>query len=516
VRCSSIAVAVVVCLVACRAADAATPVKQKRYLDFIDELIELRSLAVLPPAGETCKQFSSFDRASLDDDGWRANDDHGHFLRDDPEGKVLAEMDGPGVIHRIWSANPEGKVKIFIDGADNPVVAMDFGELFKGKRYPFVDPLVGVRAGGANCYVPIPYQSSCRVVVENPGSMYYHVTYRTYPTGTNVESFHLPLRAKEKERFDAVCEKLKDCTAYPIEVGRTATINKRVNARAGQTVVVARITGPAAVYQFRTRLFAADVRQALRDVVLRITWDGHSRPSVLCPLGDFFGTSPGVNEYASLPMGMSNGHSYSYWAMPFARTALFELVNQGNVNVRVACQIAHGPIRWTGRLGYFHVKWRRDDPCTTFDWPLLETKGRGRYCGAMLTIWNPDRGWWGEGDEKIWVDGEDFPSTFGTGSEDYFGYAWCSTGLFTNAYHNQTLCEGPGNANHTSVNRWQIADNVPFQESIKVTIENYAENKDYTATVYWYADLTQRDTFKPVPRRKRAPRPPRAPASTHD
>jgi hypothetical protein len=193
--------------------------------------------------------------------------------------------------------------------------------------------------------------------------------------------------------------------------------------------------------------------------------------------------------------------------MPFARTALVELVNEGDLDALVAYQIVFGPIQWTGALGYFHAKWRRDDPCTEFDWPLIETTGRGRYCGAMLTIWNPDRGWWGEGDEKIWVDGEDFPSTFGTGSEDYFGYAWCGTQLFTNCYHNQTLCEGPGNANYTSVNRFQIADNVPFQKSIKVTIENYARNKDYAATVYWYAGLDEKDTFKPVPRKDRTVRP---------
>jgi hypothetical protein len=493
---------------AAAASGPAAPTVQKRYMDFINELVDLRQLAYLPALGETCKQFSSFDRESLNKEHWNANNDSGNFLRDDPEGKVLAEMNGPGVIHRIWSANPAGTLKIFIDGADKPVIKENFEQLMYGGKYPFVAPLVAIQARGASIYVPIPYQKSCKVVVENPGSMYYHVNYRTYPPGTQVESFHLPLTAEEKARLDAACTALKSCETYPLKLGQTATVEQRVEVKAGKTAVIARLTGPAALYQVRARVYSANKRQALRDVVLQITWDNHTPPSVWCPLGDFFGTSPGINKYASLPMGMAEDAYYSYWAMPFAHTALVELVNDGDLDVSVGYQIVYGPIRWGTNLGYFHAKWRRDNPCKTFDWPLLETHGRGRYCGVMLTVWNPDRGWWGEGDEKMWVDGESFPSTFGTGSEDYFGYAWCSTELFTNCYHNQTLCEGPGNGNYTSVNRWQITDNVPFQKSIKVTIENYGQDKDYTATVYWYATLDQKDSFRPVPHAGRAARPP--------
>ena len=64
------------------------------------------------------------------------------------------------------------------------------------------------------------------------------------------------------------------------------------------------------------------------------------------------------------------------------------------------------------------------------DWIMLRTEGRGRFCGVSLHVWNPRGGWWGEGDEKFFVDGEKFPSTFGTGSEDYFGYAWGCPSLF--------------------------------------------------------------------------------------
>ena len=93
----------------------------------------------------------------------------------------------------------------------------------------------------------------------------------------------------------------------------------------------------------------------------------------------------------------------------------------------------------------------------------------------MLHVWNPRGGWWGEGDEKFFVDGEKFPSTIGTGSEDYFGYAWCCPQLFQNAYHNQTHNDG-NNSGHVSVNRWHIADNMPFQKSFEGCIEKYYPN----------------------------------------
>jgi hypothetical protein len=118
----------------------------------------------------------------------------------------------------------------------------------------------------------------------------------------------------------------------------------------------------------------------------------------------------------------------------------------------------------------------------------------------MLHVWNPKGGWWGEGDEKFFVDGEKFPSTIGTGSEDYFGYAWCNPTLFQNCYHNQTI--SMNNRGHVSVNRWHITDNVPFQKSFEGAIEKYYPNGKptlYAATAYWYQAAGQADPYKPVP-----------------
>jgi hypothetical protein len=132
---------------------------------------------------------------------------------------------------------------------------------------------------------------------------------------------------------------------------------------------------------------------------------------------------------------------------------------------------------------------------------MLRTAGRGRFVGVMLHVWNPRGGWWGEGDEKFFIDGEKFPSTIGTGSEDYFGYAWCCPQRFVNAYHNQPHNDG-GNRGHVCVNRWHITDNVPFLASFEGCIEKYYPNSKptlYAAVAYWYLAPGGADDYPPLP-----------------
>jgi hypothetical protein len=211
-------------------------------------------------------------------------------------------------------------------------------------------------------------------------------------------------------------------------------------------------------------------------------------------LGDFFGTSPGVNKYKSLPLGMTDEGFYCYWYMPFATRCLAELSNTGDAERTVTFTIAHAPLKTSiAESGRFHARWHRDADLPTdaerhaIDWTMLHTQGRGRFVGVELHVWNPPGGWWGEGDEKFYIDGEKFPSTFGTGSEDYFGYAWCNPTPFQNCYHNQT--RNPNNRGHISVNRWHITDNLSFQRSFEGAIEKFFPNQRptfYDCVAYWY------------------------------
>lgn len=119
----------------------------------------------------------------------------------------------------------------------------------------------------------------------------------------------------------------------------------------------------------------------------------------------------------------------------------------------------------------------------------------------MLHVWNPHGGWWGEGDEKFFVDGEKFPSSIGTGSEDYFGYAWCDPHLFQRAYHCQTMTQN--NHGHQSVLRWHVLENIPFQSSFEADIEKYYDNENhgtlYACTTCWYLAPSGADPFQAIP-----------------
>ena len=497
------------------------------YVDLVRRLTGLEALAALPLPGETNAMWASNDRRAQVDGAtgkylhWDANGDGTGCIRMEGKQMVMAEMEGPGVIWRIWSAKADkGHVKITLDGQPQPAVDLPFDHYFDAKHAPFAYPSLGYEsARGRNLYFPIPYQKSCKVVADPGWGRYYQFTYTTYPKGTRLPTFtaDLPPEAvsalKEADQF---LQTRLGTDPSPRRKGQQ-TQHKTAAVGPGQTAVVARYTQPGAITGIRARLDLkdrADQMAALRHLVLRITWDGAATPAVWCPLGDFFGTAPGVNLYKSLPAGMTEHGFYALWYMPFGKSALVELVNDGPAAREVQFEITHAPLtRPFAELSHFHCKWHRDVfplPKDRWpDWTLLRTQGRGRFVGVMLHVWNPRGGqcpdagegrwWWGEGDEKFFVDGEKFPSTFGTGTEDYFGYAWCTPALFHRPFHNQTMTEG--NRGHQSVNRWQVADNVPFQKSFEGCLEKYFPNSYptlYAATVAWYLAPGGVDPHEPV------------------
>ncbi len=516
------------------AADAVPAAGQETlaYADLVNRLVDLERLAVLPAEGERGAMWSSWDRAARHDAQagayvkWEANGDGDGRIRMEGDAQVLAEMDGPGVIWRIWSAKPEqGRLTVLLDG--QAALDMPFAHYFDAKHEPFVYPTLGYEsARGKNLYFPIPYQTSCKVLAQKGWGKYYQITYATFPKGTRLPRFSIPL----PDDAVAVLNRVNAHFAGGLGTDPAGkrdgeeTVAKTARVAAGKTETVADLKGPRAVTALRVKASFKDrddEMAALRHLVLRITWDGAVSPAVWCPLGDFFGTAPGVNPYRSLPAGMTPEGWYSLWYMPFAASARIELLNEGPFDREAAFEILHAPLsRPVAQLGRFHAKWHRDVlplPKDRWpDWTVVQATGRGRFCGMMLHVWSPRGGqcptvkwcnghwWWGEGDEKFFVDGETDPSTFGTGTEDYFGYAWGDGTLFARAFHNQTLCER--NAGHISLNRWQIADNVPFRTSFEGTLEKYWPNDWpalYAAVAYGYLSADGVDPLGPTPAAER-------------
>lgn len=491
------------------------------YMDLIKQLTDLESLALAPRAGVRCAQWSSYDRASRYDEAtgeyiaWDANGDGHGIVRRENGTQVFAEIEGPGVIWRIWSARPEaGHVRIYLDDDPQPAVDLEFRQYFDNLHAPFVFPaLVHDASSGKNLYIPIPFQRSCRIVADERWGAYYHFTYTTYPKGTVLPRFNRRLTSEELAALaaanDFLTSKLGTDPAG-VRPGQKV-IRTAKSIKPGSSAVLGQVRGSRAITALKVKVEGLTDRateiQAMRELALKITFDGAPEPNVWSPLGDFFGTAPGVNLYRSLPLGMTEDGFYCFWFMPFEKRAVVEVVNDGSVARTVKAEIVHAPLtRPAGDYARFHAKWHRDaflpsEKGRNIEWTMLTTTGAGRFVGVHLHVWNPKGGWWGEGDEMFYVDGEKFPSTFGTGSEDYFGYAWCNPTPFFNAYHNQPFNSGD-NRGHASVNRWHITDNVPFQTSFTATIEKYFPNDRptlYAATAYWYLMPGGKDPYTPLP-----------------
>jgi len=304
----------------------------------------------------------------------------------------------------------------------------------------------------------------------------------------------------------------------------------------GETVVLADIKGPGCITHTWFTLSCPD-KYYLRKVLLKMYWDGEENPSVLVPLGDFFGVGHGkVTSFYCLPLNMSANPwpnvdaagMNCYFPMPFKESARIEITNEANEPIHALYfYIDYEEYdELVGEHGYFHAQWRRENPCggtrqirEDFDaqnltgednYVILEAEGRGHYVGCVLSVHNLCGGWWGEGDDMIFIDGEKWPpSLHGTGTEDYFGHAW---GMQDNSYlFNGTSFHEAGRevvGEKITVYRFHIQDPVVFKKSIKVTIEHghaNAKADDWSSVAYWY-QVEPHKPFDILPVGERLPR----------
>ena len=504
------------------------------YVDLIGRLTSLERLAELPASGEASAEWTSRDRSSTYDSGtgqylnWGANNDGDAVIRIQPDGgAVWAEMSGPGCIWRIWAGTPEdGHLKIFLDGSSTPAVDLAFQDYFKSTQAPFTYPsLVYESCKGLNSYVPIPYNVSCKVVIYGNRNTYYHFNYSTFAPGVTVPTFRRNLTAAEQGALSAADDFLMNHLGSDPAGVRSGemTVTNTYAIAPGQSVTPLNFSGQGAITAFKVRVNGmtghGDPWAALRALTVSMSWDGETNASVWAPLGDFFGTACGYIPFTALPLGMqSNGWMYCYWYMPFASQAKIAIGNDGSVTRNVDVVITRAPLtKPIGRLARFHAKWNRGVYVTNNgrspDYRFLYTSGQGRFIGLALHVYqtvNVTPGpWWGEGDEKFFVDGEKMPAWFGTGSEDYFGFSWGTPGYFSKAYHTQALAPpgtlyAPGNR---ALNRFHITDNVPFQTSFEGCIEKWFYTNDtittYGTMPYWYLASRGGDPYGALPLSRR-------------
>jgi hypothetical protein len=474
------------------------------------KMADTRWLAQPPAAGERTVQFSSYDRASRLENGKMihpfANGDRGHYLRVEGQGDrrewVLAEAQGPGYVSRIWSANPDGELRIYIDGAGIPALAAPFGAITNGEIKPFLEPFGHDASRGRNLYFPFPFAKSIKITTTK-GDQYFQVAVTTLAQGTKVESYSPAVLKRSGAIIEEVGRALMDPTRLDLASlrGKPGLVGE-VRMEPGESADLIpeswSMGRSGAVTALKLKAVAANVDDALARVLMTITFDGADTPQVALPLGDFFGTGPGINPFGSAKSRVADdGMLFASWYMPFKKSLRLRFTNYSGQPVTVGGGVVGDLAPQTPDFLHFHARWRYQDDLQTvkangtMDWPALRVSGApGRFVGLLANIYNPTPAWWGEGDEKIYVDGESFPSTFGTGTEDYFGYAWGNNQLYSNPFHAQTRCDGPGSKGNTSNIRYQLLDSVPFQKSLAFNIEVWhweAVKVQYATVAFFYA-----------------------------
>ncbi|HEY5909629.1 MAG TPA: glycoside hydrolase family 172 protein [Verrucomicrobiae bacterium] len=486
----------VCCLLTALACQAlAQPQQSLTYVDILHQLTDLDRLTHLQ-TGYKGGLFSSWDRNSRT--RWGANGDAGQYLRVEPNGEaVMMDIDGPGVVYRTWSANPMGKIRIYLDHSVSPSYEWDFPDLFDGKLPPFIKPFVYRRdnpQSASDCYLPIPFAKHIKITADKAHGEYYHFNYVLFPKDRPVPSFKLPLSADEQAALGAAAEIWSHPGRDPKpRLPGQKTIAKKITIAPGETAALCNLDGGGVIRAVRARV-QSEQRYAWRKLVLRGEWDGAQWPQVLTPLGPFFGFDWETAEYGSVPAGCQNGQAYQYYPMPFRKSANLSLKNCLERPATVEYEIEWAPLaNPPADLTYFYARWRHEPDSTTFDYPFLETAGHGHFVGVSMPIDHPLAGWWGEGDEKVWVDDDDFPPYIGTGSEDYFGDAWGIRYLSGPSFGASSM-KGHRTCNY----RWHFMDFIPFTKRMRMTIENYGPNGagprgqyDYSSTAFWYqAELT--------------------------
>ena len=307
------------------------------------------------------------------------------------------------------------------------------------------------------------------------------------------------------------------------DLGQGWKVNPYVRIKPGETFTMAEIQGPGAIQHIW--LTGGGNR---RFSILRMYWDEEKEPSVECPLGDFFAN--GWGEYApvrSLAVCVNPGSGFnSYWVMPFRKKAKVTLSNISDKEIVLYYQIDYVLTNVPDDAAYFHAQFRRTNPLKYKDvYTIVDgIKGKGQYVGTYMCWGVHNNGWWGEGEIKFYLDGDNkFPTINGTGTEDYFcgsynfharksnsnHHDYDGYESFTTPYSGLAQVIRPDGLYKSQMRfglyRWHIKDPIRFQKDLRVTIQalgwrdggRYLPLQDDISSVaYWY----QTEPHNPFPK----------------
>lgn len=493
----------------------------------LNEMTDRENLARFPYPEFTLKQFSSYDRATThpNDSTWFANWDRSMFIRTEENQSrkeyVMFDADGPGAVVRFWMTfagenSGRGILRIYFDGEENPAIegtAFDIlsGELLFG--FPLaasVSELSPYENRGHNLYLPLPYTRHCKITYESENikdagaktggeAVYYNINYRTYSSGTQVETFSMANLQKISPMVEQVNKKL---ASFSREIDGEMNSKRLEGAIAPGEYLSVDFSGENSIRKISLKIDPDMNPQLFRSMVVEMIFDGQR--TVWAPMGDFFGTGyqlrPSDTWYTSVK---NDGTLDCFWVMPFREQAEIRIHNLGETATPVVeAELWTSPWKWDNRSMNFGSSWHQFTHLQTgeqknneggggcFDINYVTLTGKGVYAGDAIALFNTVYAWWGEGDEKIYVDGETFPSHIGTGTEDYYGYAWCRPEKFTN---HPFIAQPDGSGNfwpgYTVNIRQRSLDGIPFNTSLQFDMEMWHWIKatiNFSPVTWWY------------------------------
>lgn len=479
----------------------------------LEEMTDREAIARFPSPDYTQSQVSSYDRRSIakGQPGWFANNDGAGYVRMDSSAgrkeKVLFDETGPGAITRIWMTTNDkrGKMRFYFDGEKDPSFVIPAYDM---RRIPFdvpeglslththyVSDINGV--GGNTFFLPLPYSKSCKITLEEPDSefrpRYYQINYRTYRTGTKVRTFTV----QEYDSLKSIVSAVSGGLCHPADaVGKLKEEESLIGA--GSEVSFDLPAGPGQVSQVTFSLKADSI--AIEKLLVKAVFDGEETVDV--PIGHLAGAGIGMPKVSCWWTACDGvGTVTLRFPMPYRKTGKLILVNDSNSVIDAKIAVVTNDFIWDSNAMYFHVSYRaeegipedngRNSEDGLIDWNLATLQGRGKLVGTLLSVNNHTPAWYGEGDEKIYVDGESFPSHFGTGTEDYFNCSWAPVVTFYTPWGGAPRADEETSHGYNAFFRTRILDDIPFKKSLVFDIEMISWEKgvsDYYATTFWYGD----------------------------
>ncbi len=480
---------------------------QTNHLSLKDFLKQFYDVSSLPEyiSPSYVAEVSTYDRTGGNNDGF--NGTYSFIRRNADSSLVIFDVKGTGLINRIWTPTPtDDTLAFYIDDTSKPSFTVCYRDLFSGKVYPFIAPLCANQLGGFYCYFPIPFNKSCKIVLQGKMTRFHQIGYRLYQKGMTIDKFGLPLSSEERlalEKIKTVWSKpamqLKDISA---DAAFAVPAVKTISLKPGDKTILfeSKVAGTISGFEL---LSAESLGTFAKDIDIKITWDNETIPAVNCPLADYFGYAFGKPSMKSLLIGSNGYRNYSYFPMPFDRSARIELIyrkkdsesNQPIINIKSSVFLIEKK-RNADKEGKFYVQWNRENPVPIHQsYQMLNVNGKGHFVGTALQAQGLKTGMttFFEGDDSTVVDGE--LRMHGTGSEDFFNGGWyalldcwdapMSLPLSGALDYSIPFCRTGGY-------RFFINDKISFEKSFFHSIEHGGEHNevpsDYTSVSYYYCD----------------------------